>query len=272
MADIGNTLREARIRKGLTIKDVEEITKIRGRYLQALENDDYSMLPGPTFLVAFLRTYAQFLKLDAEQLIAEYRRSHEPRSGHDSGVVRVSPGPIGKARPGRKQQKHQRRTHQRGYMFVGVMAIAVVVLLAWMGAHWGRESQTPATLGQQSVPSQDTTTTNLSSDVSTTTSEAGGSTTSSVTVVVSGGNVKLVVGVAQGSCWMVIHEDSAEGQELFAGTLPSGQQQTFDSSKRYWLRVGLPEAVTLSVNGRELKLGANDVSFTVTEAGVQPDQ
>ena len=58
MPDIGNTLREARIRKGLTITDVENVTKIRAKYLEALEEDDFEVLPGPTFVKGFLRTYA----------------------------------------------------------------------------------------------------------------------------------------------------------------------------------------------------------------------
>ena len=64
--EIGNTLREARIRKGLSIKDVEDATKIRSKYLEALEEDDFEVLPGPTFVKGFLRTYAVFLKLDAD--------------------------------------------------------------------------------------------------------------------------------------------------------------------------------------------------------------
>ncbi len=73
MTEIGNSLREARIRRGLSIKDVEDRTKVRGKYLEALENDDFEVLPGPVYVKAFLRTYATFLKLDADALVAEYR-------------------------------------------------------------------------------------------------------------------------------------------------------------------------------------------------------
>jgi len=71
VADIGNSLREARIRRGLTIKDVEDITKIRSKYLEALEENDYEVLPGPTYVKAFLRTYASFLKLDPDELLED---------------------------------------------------------------------------------------------------------------------------------------------------------------------------------------------------------
>ena len=270
MADIGNILREARIRKGLAIKDVAEVTKIRARYLEALENDDYSMLPGPTFVAAFLRTYAGYLKLDAENLVAEYRRGHEPRGRDEPSLLRVEPSQHSRSRGVGERQKRKHRRNQRGYVFVGILAIVVVALLAWLGAGLGK-THTPATLSAQSIPSQETTTTSLT-NVSTSTTLAGAGTTTSTSAVASGGNVKLVVKVTSGSCWMIVREDSANGAELYAATLSGDAQRTFDSSKRYWLRVGLPELVQLTVNGRELKLDPSMATFTVTEAGVQASQ
>ncbi len=77
MADIGSTLRETRIRDKIDITVVEESTKIRAKYLRALENEEWSVLPGPTFVKSFLRTYAEFLGLDAHMLVEEYRVRYE---------------------------------------------------------------------------------------------------------------------------------------------------------------------------------------------------
>src|SRR5919206_3516687 len=79
MPSIGETLREARMRQRLDITDVEAKTKIRAKYLRALENEDFGMLPGPTFVKSFLRTYAEFLGLDPHLLVEEYRVRHDPR-------------------------------------------------------------------------------------------------------------------------------------------------------------------------------------------------
>jgi cytoskeletal protein RodZ len=79
MPSIGETLREARMRQRLDIADVERQTKIRAKYLRALENEEFSMLPGPTFVKTFLRTYAEQLGLDPHALVEEYRAEHEPR-------------------------------------------------------------------------------------------------------------------------------------------------------------------------------------------------
>src|SRR3954463_11305325 len=72
MPSIGETLREARMRQRLDIADVEQRTKIRAKYLRALENEEFGMLPGPTFVKTFLRTYSEMLGLDAHMLVEEY--------------------------------------------------------------------------------------------------------------------------------------------------------------------------------------------------------
>ena len=77
MATIGDTLREARMRQRLDIADVEARTKIRAKYLRALENEEFGMLPGPTFVKTFLRTYAEALGLDPHVLLEEYRANYE---------------------------------------------------------------------------------------------------------------------------------------------------------------------------------------------------
>jgi Helix-turn-helix domain len=79
MAEIGSTLRETRIRSKIDITTVEQATKIRAKYLRALENEEWIVLPGPTYVKTFLRTYAQYLGLDAHLLVEEYSaRFEEP--------------------------------------------------------------------------------------------------------------------------------------------------------------------------------------------------
>ncbi len=65
------------MRQRLDIADVEDRTKIRAKYLRALENEEFGMLPGPTFVKTFLRTYAEMLGLDPHVLVEEYRASFD---------------------------------------------------------------------------------------------------------------------------------------------------------------------------------------------------
>ena len=77
MPEIGDQLRESRMRNRVDITEVEAATKIRAKYLRALENEEWDLLPGPTFVKTFLRTYAEYLGLDARNLVEEYRSRYE---------------------------------------------------------------------------------------------------------------------------------------------------------------------------------------------------
>jgi cytoskeleton protein RodZ len=98
MPDIGATLREARMRARIDISEVEASTKIRAKYLRALENEEWDLLPGPTYVKSFLRTYAESLDLDAKLLVDEYKLRHERLS-------EVELQPINAAAPGRERRR-----------------------------------------------------------------------------------------------------------------------------------------------------------------------
>jgi hypothetical protein len=78
---IGEVLKSARARQGLDIRTVEEQTKIRIKYLRALEAEEWDVLPNPAYATGFLRTYAQLLGLDGEALVDEFRRQAETDHG-----------------------------------------------------------------------------------------------------------------------------------------------------------------------------------------------
>jgi cytoskeleton protein RodZ len=118
MPTIGETLREARMRRHLDIADVESRTKIRAKYLRALENEEFGMLPGPTFVKTFLRTYAETLGLDPHPLVEEYRATHEQR---DEADILQTLGPQAAARDRR------RRGPRLGPGSVTVLALVAIV-------------------------------------------------------------------------------------------------------------------------------------------------
>ena len=78
MFEIGNSLREARLRQGLEFVEVEQATKIRGKYLRALEDEQFDILPGQTYVKGFLRTYAEYLGLDGQLYVDEYNSRYIP--------------------------------------------------------------------------------------------------------------------------------------------------------------------------------------------------
>jgi cytoskeleton protein RodZ len=100
MPAIGATLREARMRARIDISEIESETKIRAKYLRALENEEWDLLPGPTYVKSFLRTYAEALGLDARLLLEEYKLRHERLS--DIELQPIVP-------PGRGDMRRRRR-------------------------------------------------------------------------------------------------------------------------------------------------------------------
>jgi hypothetical protein len=133
MPEIGATLREARMRARVDVSEIEAKTKIRAKYLRALENEEWSLLPGPTFIKSFLRTYAQALNLDGRALVEEYRLNHErPSEGALEPIV---------ATPRRSRGRPPGNGPSRRYMFavggVGALIVLLIVLLATSGGGGG---------------------------------------------------------------------------------------------------------------------------------------
>jgi hypothetical protein len=99
MPEIGPTLREARMRARIDITEVEQATKIRAKYLRAIENEEWQLLPGSTFAKSFIRTYAEFIGVDARSLVEEYKLRYERPSESELRAV-SSPGLAARDRRG----------------------------------------------------------------------------------------------------------------------------------------------------------------------------
>ncbi len=122
MGEIGETLREQRIREKIDVQQVEEATKIRSKYLRALENEEFDLLPGAAYVKSFLRTYADFLGLDGRQLVDDYRRDYE----HDDPLDQpIFPSRTGAGR-GASDRPHWWR-------IALVLAVIVVIALVAVG-------------------------------------------------------------------------------------------------------------------------------------------
>jgi cytoskeletal protein RodZ len=139
MPEIGATLREARMRERIDVSEIEAQTKIRAKYLRALENEEWGLLPGPTFVKSFLRTYAQALGLDGKALVEEYRLHHEGDGDQFEPIV-ATPGRTPRGRTPRAPSGASRR-----YTVAVAVAGAVVVLLIVLLATSGGSSNTNTT-------------------------------------------------------------------------------------------------------------------------------
>jgi cytoskeleton protein RodZ len=133
MPDIGETLREARVRRRIDMAEVESATKIRAKYLRALESEEWELLPGPTYVKTFLRSYADYLELDSRRLVEDYKRRFEhPRGGEAA--------PFAGLAPGRNQPRRTRRRRSPAalgpVLAVGAIGIVLLGVLFALGKLW----------------------------------------------------------------------------------------------------------------------------------------
>ena len=133
MPEIGSTLRAARMSARIDVSEIEAETKIRAKYLRALENEEWDLLPGPTFVRSFLRTYAQALGLDGKALVEEYRLNYERPSEAALEPIVSSPQSARRRVPGSRPS--------RGYMaIVGVVLVVIALLIVGLLSEGGGSS------------------------------------------------------------------------------------------------------------------------------------
>jgi cytoskeletal protein RodZ len=121
--EIGNSLREARERQGLGYPEIELATKIRAKYIRALEEEDFTSIPGDAYIRGFLRSYAEYLGLDGDVYVDEYA-SRFITSWRDE----LPPRP-----ERRRIRTRERRLERRAVLLVlaGIVLLGVLVFAAW---------------------------------------------------------------------------------------------------------------------------------------------
>ena len=113
---IGEILSKARIKRGITAKDVEKIIKIRSKYLTAIENGDYNQIPGQAYVIGFIKTYAGYLELDAQALIDRYKGENEDM------IKQSNPFVIG------DEDESKKRSSRRIILLILFIAVIVVTV------------------------------------------------------------------------------------------------------------------------------------------------
>jgi cytoskeletal protein RodZ len=127
MFEIGSSLREARERRNLSYGQVEAETAIRTRYIRALEDEDFHILPGPTYTKGFLRAYAEYLGLDGQPFVDEFNsRHHDPRGAAEHTPIASRP----RSRPPQKR-RHRRESSLIMVTLAGIVAVSVLLILAF---------------------------------------------------------------------------------------------------------------------------------------------
>lgn len=130
---VGTILRTARNRRKVELSEVEAATRIRLRYLRAIEDEEWDVLPGGFYTRGFIRTYASFLGLDGERLVADYRSDVErwQRAPAEQAQSRPGDGDPSRGRPS---------AAVAGLIVAAVIAVAAIAIVAIPGGGEGAES------------------------------------------------------------------------------------------------------------------------------------
>jgi cytoskeleton protein RodZ len=260
MPEIGATLREARMRARIDVSEIEAQTKIRAKYLRALENEEWGLLPGPTFVKSFLRTYADALDLDGKALVEEYRLQHEHPS--EAMLEPIVSTPQSRRRPPARAARAGRSTPSEGpsraYMLaVGVIGVVIVALIALLVAGGGSSSKTPVASSSDAIHHH-------APRAGKRAGTNGAARAGAATTVALSLKASAVVYVC------LIGDD---GHKLIPGTelQPGASTPTF-RARRFQLTLG-NNAVTMIVDGipRTVPPSSEAIGYTITKAdGRQP--
>ena len=241
MFEIGSSLREARIRQDLDFPALEQGTKIRAKYLRALEEERFELLPAHTYVKGFLRSYADYLGLDGQLYVDEYNSRY---------VIGEEEALVGARRPPARvpAARHRRRERREaGAVLVALGAIGLVTALVIAAWRFGGPEQSR-------VPGLQ---------------ESGGQGTNAPTAKpASTGTSRITVWARNGDTRLQVMRNSLSGKVVYSGTLERGQTQRFTGA-RLAVSIGRPQNVRVAVNGQRERLTRRWGTYLVTPNGLQ---
>ena len=271
MAEIGSILREARMRAHIDISEVEAATKIRAKYLRAIENEEWDLLPGAVYVKSFLRTYGDYLGLDSRLLIDEFKRRYERPADHElrpiSGLSRE------RERSSRRRPSPSFSISPRVVIGAALLVIVAALYVLGSSSNSGNPSSNDGIASPNSGHNKTSTTAGHGRGPKTKTNTAANTTstrTAPVTTVVPKATLALV---ATGTIWVCVegpgHRLLIPGLEYVA----AGKKIQSVSAKKLWVDLGNANA-TATVNGKPYTLPASSatgIGLVISPTGVKPD-
>jgi cytoskeleton protein RodZ len=267
-AKIGPVLEKARKDRGLTLEEAEHATKIRKRYLDGLEREDFGVLPDAVYARGFLKTYANYLGLDGEELARELRDRRRPRRERSItyGAPRTSDFDRPLINPGELNGKEKRKiswTTVLNLLVALLLLAAVVGSLYYVGLGAQSAGQNPEENPQPQPPSQS------QEDVANNPQPRGGA-------PAAGGEengppaqpqpapqpdtLSVVVSVEGDPSWLSV---LADGELVYEQIAQPGYSQTFEAQREVSIKTGNAGAVGVEVNGQDLgRLGESGEVLT----------
>ncbi|UJF35403.1 helix-turn-helix domain-containing protein [Paenibacillus hexagrammi] len=275
MSDLGFILRKARMDSKISLDDLQEVTKIRKRYLEAIEEGNYKVLPGSFYVRAFIKSYAEAVGLDPNEVLQMYQ-STNPSPEPEQPVVDTI----------RKKRSSVRNTEKISRWASSVMFVSFIVLISGIVYYYTYKNHktTPAennptqTQSPRITDSTDPTAgTKLNSTAAESTPQVVSTPTPAPTPTPSPVQVKfsanekgvdnytitgsqkldIQLKITGAQCWIRIDELNANNQKsmLKQKTYKNGETDSFEIDGSSYLNIGAASAVELTVNGTVIPVG-----------------
>ena len=229
--EIGEILRRTREARGLSLEDVAQLTKINLKYIKAIENDSFDILPGGVYTRGFLKSYARLLGLDPKELISEFEKQN-PVEINDLSEDNT---PAAFNFPS-QESLSVKRPKRTAYYSASVVIVILAGYLLWaVYSHIVKSDNS----GQEAVKPSNSIE-RLKED-----------TQQEETTAVNQKGLKVVLDVTDDKCWMQITTD---GIPEFTGIVAAGNSISFQANERMKIKLGNAGAVNVTVNGRVIGL------------------
>ncbi|HSC92383.1 MAG TPA: helix-turn-helix domain-containing protein [Gaiellaceae bacterium] len=244
MFEIGSSLKEARLRQALDLNDAEAATKIRAKYLGALEDERFEILPAQTYVKGFLRAYADYLGLDGQLYVDEFNSRYVPG---DEDVALVRP----RRNPAASRAHRRMESSVLLLALAGIAAAAALVFVAWK---WGGSER-------QDIP-------NLGPTETKTATQASAAAGRCVAAASSPWIAFELAGIRSGSRVTVYRGASTAGRFLFEGTIEAGRRMCW-AGGQLWVEAPRAENLVARINGRRVALPRGAQQFVASRVGVR---
>ena len=247
---MGAYLRAARRKRRVGIERAAEETRIRADFLMRMESDEFDFL-APAYVRGFLKTYARFLRVDPDPLMEEFDRRFGARVDTAQMIALEKHG---------RRTKLERPKLSSNWTVAAVFAGFVLLVLAVIGLVSEPDDNEPA----GNVASQEEQTPTPETSITTTTTATPSPTPTDIEdIIAAADTIELEIVASTGRCWTTV---TADGEEVFTGTLEIGQSETFTADEKMDVVLGNAGGVELVVNGQNIgSPGGTVVDFSLPQ-------
>lgn len=255
--ELGDYLKNLRLKKNISLEEINRETKIRIKYLNAIEEGNFDAIPGgEVYLKGFLKNYADAVGIDSNEILKKYKEISTPK-------LQEFPQEETEAEKERRliidREKPKSKVPTIPLLLGGLILVIVLTTLSFIKTQPDTSIEPPKTTINSDKPSQNDTSSTLETEEErkeellnqiSLASDDG----RNITYTVSGNSINVKFEVINDRCWIRVNTD---GIVTFEGTLSKGEIKTFEAKNKLTIKIGNPPVVKITLNEKEIEIPGN---------------